>query len=426
MLFRSAADLATYGFPLSAALAQSLNDEIGTAAAPGPMRPFPASVAAYGKGDGTPWIAGDLIFLTDLGKSIRTIATSGPETFYTGAIADRIAADMAANGGLLTKADLAAYAAKERVPIKGTFLGYEILSMGPPSSGGVTLVSMLNQLEALEIQKRGRMSVPAVHLIMEVMRRGYLDRARYLGDMDFVKVPVPLLISKEHAQDLVKDIDPREASSSADLGKDILTQSSLPEPEETTHFSVLDRDGMAVSNTYTLEGGYGSHVVAKGTGILLNNEMGDFNRKPGLTDADGNIGTEPNLIAPGKRMLSSMTPTIMSRNGKVVLITGSPGGRTIINTVLNIVLNIAAWGMTGPGAVDAVRMDHEWMPDRITIEADGIGPAVVTALQTSGHGVRVQGQQGAAHSIWIDPRNGQAFGVPDKREAGGKASKPAK
>ena len=420
-----AADLATYGFPLSASLARSLNNEIGTPDAPGPMARFPASVAAFGKANGAPWIEGDLIFLTDLGKTIRTIATNGPEAFYTGTIADRIAADMAANGGLMTKADLTAYAARERAPIKGTFLGYEILSMPPPSSGGVTLVSMLNQLEELEIQKRARMSAPAVHLVMEAMRRGYLDRARYLGDPDFVRIPMVSLFSKEHARDLVKDVDPREASSSAVLGRDILTQTQAPEPDETTHFSVLDRGGMAVSNTFTLEGGYGSHVVIKGTGILLNNEMGDFNRKPGLTDVNGTIGTPPNVIAPGKRMLSSMTPTIMTKAGRVVLITGSPGSRTIINTVLNIVLNIAAWGMTGPGAVAAARLDHEWMPDRLTIEADGIAPDVVTALRTSGHDVRVQGRQGSAHSIWIDAR-GQAFGVADKRDPGAKASKPAK
>ena len=220
-----AADLATKGFRVSASLARSLNTELGTPAAPGPMRKFPASVAAFGKPDGTPWIAGDLIVLADLGTSMRAIATTGADAFYTGSIADRIAADMAANGGIITKADLAAYRPKEREPIKGTFLGYEIVSMGPPSSGGVTLVSMLNQLEALEIQKYARMSPPAIHLMMEAMRRGYLDRARYLGDPDFVKNPVTRLISKPHAHDLIRDVDPQQATSSAELGKDILVQS---------------------------------------------------------------------------------------------------------------------------------------------------------------------------------------------------------
>jgi len=421
-----AADLAANGFPVSASLARSLNGEvIGTSNAPGPMQPFPASVAAYGKPGGGAWVEGDRIVLADLGRSMRAIATEGPDAFYTGWIADRIAEDMAAHGGIITKPDLAAYVARERAPIKGKFLDYDIVSMPPPSSGGVTLVSMLNQLEALKIQQQPRMSAPAVHLVMEAMRRGYLDRARFLGDADFVKVPVGMLTSKRHARELIKTIDSKEASRSADLGRDILTQSMAPEPDDTTHFSVLDRAGMAVSNTYTLEGGYGSHVVIKGTGILLNNEMGDFNKKPGLTDATGSIGTPANLIAPGKRMLSSMTPTIVAKNGKLVLVTGSPGSRTIINTVLSIVLDIAAWGMTGPEAVEAARMDHEWMPDRMTIEMNGIAPDVVSALKATGHDVRVQGRQGSAQTIWIDPRTGQAFGIPDKRDATAKASVPA-
>jgi gamma-glutamyltranspeptidase / glutathione hydrolase len=418
-----AADLAANGFPMSASLARSLNGEVmGTANAPGPMQPFPASVAAFGKPGGGAWVEGDRIVLADLGRSMLAIAIDGPDAFYTGWIADRIAEDMATNGGLITKADLATYVARERAPIKGKFLGYDIVSMPPPSSGGVTLVSMLNQLEALRIQKQSRMSAPAVHLVMEAMRRGYLDRARFLGDADFVKVPVATLISKRHARELIRTIDSKEASRSAELGHDILTQSMAPEPDDTTHFSVLDQAGMAVSNTYTLEGGYGSHVVIKGTGILLNNEMGDFNKKPGLTDATGSIGTPANLIAPGKRMLSSMTPTIVTKNGKVVLITGSPGSRTIINTVLSVVLNIAAWGMTGPEAVEAARMDHEWMPDRMTIELNGIAPDVVAALKATGHDVRVQGRQGSAQTIWIDPKTGQAFGIPDKRDATAKAS----
>src|SRR6185436_14053666 len=187
---------------------------------------------------------------------------------------------------------------------------------------------------------------------MEAMRRAYLDRARFLGDADFVKVPVKVLTSKSHARELIRSIDPKAASRSAELGRDILTQPTAPEPDETTHFSVLDRAGMAVSNTYTLEGGYGSHVVIKGTGILLNNEMGDFNKKPGMTNLTGDIGTPANIIAPGKRMLSSMTPAIVLKDGKVLMLTGSPGGRTIINTVVNVVLNVTAFGMIGREAVD--------------------------------------------------------------------------
>ena len=412
-----AAELAEKGFVMAASLATGLNREVS-----GPMKPFPASVAAYGKPGGGPWAAGDRIVLSDLGKTLRAIATDGPDAFYTGWIADLIAADMAANGGLITKADLAAYEAKERAPVKAMFLGYEVISMPPPSSGGVALIEMLSMLAALEIQKQPRASAAAVHLVTEAMRRAYLDRARFLGDPDFTEVPVAKLTSKSHALELIKSIQSAKASSSVELGKDIVTVQLPAEPDETTHFSVLDKDGLAVANTYTLEGGYGSHVVVKGAGFLLNNEMGDFNKKPGTTNLTGDIGTPANLIAPGKRMLSSMTPTILARDGKLALITGSPGGRTIINTVLNIVLNVAAWDMTGRDAIDAPRSHHQWLPDRLTIEGNGVSADVLAALKAMGHTVQMQGRQGSAQSIWIDPRSGAAYGVADRRDSTAKAS----
>jgi len=417
-----AADLAREGFRISASLARSLNGELfGSQNAPGAMRPFAASMAAYGKPDGEPWAEGDRLVLPDLARSITAIATDGPDVFYRGWIADRIAADMAAHGGLITRADLAGYRARLRQPIRSTFLGHEIISMPPPSSGGVSLVEMLNVLEARGIEHTARLSPEAIHLMMEAMRRAYLDRARFLGDSDFVKVPIARLTSKAYARDLARSIEPARASLSAELGKDILSVPQRPEPDETTHFSVLDRQGMAVSNTFTLEGSYGSHVVIAGTGILLNNEMGDFNRHPGLTDDTGTIGTPANLIAPGKRMLSSMTPTIVTRNGRVVLITGSPGSRTIINTVLGVVLNVTAWGLTGADAVEAPRMDHEWMPDRLTIEANGVDAATAAALRAMGHDVRLQGRQGSAQTIWVDA-SGTPFGIADKRDATAKAA----
>ena len=415
-----AAELAAQGFVMAPSLASGLNRELRE---DGPMRKFPASVAAYGKPGGSTWTAGDRIVLHDLAKSLKAIATDGPDAFYTGWIADRIAEDMAANGGLISKADLAAYQAKERAPIKGTFLGYDIISMPPPSSGGTALVEMLNMLEALQIQKKTRGSAEAVHLVTEAMRRAYLDRARFLGDPDFVDVPVAKLIAKPHARDLIKTIDPKKASRSAELGKDIVTPPVISESDETTHFSVIDKDGMAVSNTYTLEGGYGSHVVIKGTGILLNNEMGDFNKKPGTTNLTGDIGTPANLIAPNKRMLSSMTPTMVARSGRLVLITGSPGGRTIINTVVNIVLNVTAWEMPGREAVDAPRSHHQWLPDSLTIEENGVAPDVLEKLKSFGHEVTLRGRQGSAQSIWIHPVTGTAFGVADKRDSTAKASK---
>jgi gamma-glutamyltranspeptidase/glutathione hydrolase len=354
--------------------------------------------------------------------SLRAIAVDGPRVFYSGWIADRIASDMNAHGGLITKADLKAYRARERQPITATFLGYDILSMPPPSSGGVTLVEMLNMLEAAGIEKTTPSSPASIHLMVEAMRRAYLDRARFLGDPDFVNIPVARLTSKAHARDLISTLDLRHASSSVELGRDIITEPRPAEPRETTHFSVIDRNGMSVANTYTLEGGYGSHVVIAGTGILLNNEMGDFNKKPGLTNLTGDVGTPANLIAPGKRMLSSMTPTIVTKNGKVVLITGSPGSRTIINTVLGIVLDVTAWGLTGAEAVKAPRLDHEWLPDRVTIEMNGAGDDVVNALKAMGHEVLVDGRQGAAHTIWIDPKTGEIYGIPDDRDPTAKAS----
>ncbi len=405
------------GFTMSAGLARGLNREVA-----GPMAPFPASVAAFGKPGGGEWKEGDRLVQADLGKTLRAIADGGADAFYTGWIADRIAEEMKANGGLITKADLAAYKAKERAPIRGTYKGYDIVSMPPPSSGGVALVEMLNILEPLDLKSKGLLTVPALHLQIEAMRRAYLDRARHLGDPDFVDVPVTRLTSKEHARSVAASIDPAKASRSIDLGKDIVTVPAA-EPDETTHFSVIDRDGLAVTSTYTLEGGYGSHVVVKGTGFLLNNEMGDFNKKAGETNLTGDIGTPANMIAPGKTMLSSMTPTMVTKDGRLVLLTGSPGGRTIINTVFTIVLGVTEYGLNGRQAVDLARMHHQWLPDRATLEDGAVPEDVLSALRAMGHDVRAQSRQGDAHSIWVAP-DGTPYGVPDKRTPDGKASVP--
>jgi gamma-glutamyltranspeptidase/glutathione hydrolase len=411
-----AVDIASRGFLMPASLARGLNGEVR-----GSMGRFPASVDAYGKPGGGQWVEGDRFTQPDLARSLNAISENA-DAFYTGWIADRIADDMANNNGLINRDDLGAYKAVERAPVRGTFLGYEIISMPPPSSGGTALIESLNMLEALGIEKTTRGTAESLHLVAESMRRAFLDRARYLGDPDFVQVPVARLTSKAHAVEMIKTISPTKASSSAELGKDIISVTLPGESDETTHFSVIDKDGMAVSNTYTLEGGYGAHVVVKGTGILLNNEMGDFNKKPGTTNLTGDIGTPPNLIAPGKRMLSSMTPAIVVKNGKVVLVTGSPGGRTIINTALNVVLNVTAWNMTGRDAVDAPRSDHEWLPDRFNLEDGAVSDEVLAKLRALGHTVRQSGRQGSANSIWIQPGTGAVYGVNDKRETNSKAS----
>ena len=408
--------LAEKGFVLSAALADSLNRELEI------MAKFPASVAAYGKPGGGAWTRGDTLVLTDLGRTLRAIAEEGPDAFYTGWIAERIAADVQANGGIITRKDLAAYEAKIRTPVRGTYRGFDVVSMPPPSSGGVTLIEMLNILEPLDLKSKGLLTPPALHAQIEAMRRAYLDRARFLGDPDFSDIPVERLTSKAHARSVAADIDSAGASSSAALGRDLLGDAAPREPESTTHYSVMDRDGMAVSTTTTLEGSYGSHVVVKGAGFLLNNEMGDFNRKPGTTNARGDIGTPANVIAPGKRMLSSMTPTLLVRDGRIALVTGSPGGRTIINTVLTVVLGVAEYGLTGPEAVALTRMHHQWMPDRTSIERT-VPDDTLPALRALGHDVVTSVRQGDAHTIWVGP-DGVPYGVPDRRSPDSKASIP--
>jgi gamma-glutamyltranspeptidase/glutathione hydrolase len=285
---------------------------------------------------------------------------------------------------------------------------------------------MLNILEHFDLASHGQHSAASLHLQIEAMRRAYLDRARHLGDPDFVEVPIARLISKDYAKALAAGIDPKKASSSVELGRDIVTTDAAPaEPEETTHLSVMDASGMAVTTTTTLEGSYGSHVVVKGAGFLLNNEMGDFNKKPGETNRTGDIGTPANVIDPGKRMLSSMTPTMVLKDGKVVLLTGSPGGRTIINTVLTVVLGVTEFGLDGRQAVTAARLHHQWLPDQARIEANGVTPDVLAALKAMGHDVTMQGRQGDAHTIWVAP-DGTPHGVHDQRTPDSKASAPAR
>ena len=415
-----AAQLASRGFALDSGLARSLAREVAQA-----MKSYPASVAAYGKRNGSDWQPGDTLVLGDLGRTLNAIATRGADIFYTGWIADSIAADMQRNGGLITKKDLAAYRARERAPIRGRYNGYDIVTMPPPSSGGVAMVEMLNILSHFDLEKQGRWSPETLHLMIEAMRRAYVDRARYLGDPDFVKMPLTRLTSASYAATLASQIDRTHATSSIELGKDIVTPSSVAtESDETTQFSIVDKDGNAVSNTFTLEGGYGSHVVVRGAGFLLNNEMGDFNKKPGETNAQGDIGTPANLIEPGKRMLSSMTPTIVSRNGSLFMVTGSPGGRTIINTVMEVVLNATGFGMNAREAVDAPRLHHQWLPDVATFERDALADSTASRLRAMGHTVEQRGRQGDAHTIIFDAKTKTSYGANDRRSSDSKAARP--
>jgi gamma-glutamyltranspeptidase / glutathione hydrolase len=415
ILVMPAVKLAEEGYIVDAALAASLNSVLKNAA----TKPYTEMQRVYTPPNGSEWQAGDRMIQPDLARTMRHIAEGGPDAFYEGPIAEQIVAEMQQGGGLITAEDLAGYRAKIRKPIHTTYRGHDVYGPPPPSSGGTCLALMLNILEPFELREKGRWSPATLHLMTEAMRRAYLDRARYLGDQDFVDIPAHLT-DKAYAAKLAQQIDAKRATSSEALADDIPLAG---ESDSTTHFSVIDADGMAVSNTYTLENSYGSRVVVRGAGFLLNNEMGDFNWKPGHTDRRGRIGTDANVIAPGKRMLSSQTPVLVACDGRVVLVTGSPGGRTIINTVLCVVLNVLEFEMDLPAAVAAPRMHHQWLPDVARFEADDqsrIQPAV-EKLNEWGHKTSITRRQGDAHSIWVDPQTGRYHGVADPR-IHGKAS----
>ncbi|MBN9520504.1 gamma-glutamyltransferase [bacterium] len=367
----------------------------------------------YDKPGGGRWETGDTMKLPDLGRTLRLVAEKGADEFYTGEPADKLAAEMKAGGGIMTKDDLAKYQAKERTPVKTTFRGHDVYGPPPPSSGGTGVALMLNILENFDLKKMGRWSPEANHLIIEAMRRSYADRARHLGDPDFTTIP-PHLTTKEYAKKLATGIDPTKATPSATVAPEIPLAG---EGDSTTHFSVIDKDGMAVSNTYTLEHSYGNRVVVRGGGYVLNNEMTDFNPVPGVTTKTGQIGTKANLVGPGKRMLSSQSPTIVMKDGKPVLLTGSPGGRTIINTSLCVVLNVVEFGMPVQEAVDAPRWHHQWFPDVARFEGFSAHPDLVQGLTNMGHRISPS-RQGDAHSIWVDLRTGRFHGAADRRIEG--------
>lgn len=367
--------------------------------------------------NGEPYAPGDIWRQPDLAATLQRIAKKGRDGFYKGKTAKLIADFMRKNGGLITEDDLAKYQAVERTPIHGTYRGYDIYAMCPPSSGGVTLVEMLNILEGFDLKAMGHNSALYMHVVTEAMRRAYADRARYLGDPDFnPDMPLERLLSKDYARRLRRSINLFKASKS-----DPFKFNEPYESTETTHFSVVDAQGNAVSLTFTLEYGYGSRIVVEGAGFLLNNEMGDFNAIPGRTDSTGRIGTPPNLIAPEKRMLSSMTPTIVAKDGRPFLAIGSPGGRTIINTVLQVILNVIDHGMNIGQAVEAGRFHHQWLPDVTRLEKWAFSPDTERLYRMMGHRVNYRSIQGRAMGILIDPETGLRFGAADTRSPDGAA-----
>ncbi|HLE32204.1 MAG TPA: gamma-glutamyltransferase [Bacteroidota bacterium] len=406
-LVEPAVDLADDGFALSWSMAEDfkyLKED---------FKKYPSSAKVFFKEDTMSYEPGDIWEQPDLYRTLRRIQKYGRDGFYKGETARLIAADMKKNGGLITEADLAAYEPKERAPIHGNYRGYDVYSMSPPSSGGTALVEMLNILEGFDLASYGHNSAMYLHLLSESMRRAFADRARYLGDPDFNPgIPIEKLTSKEHAAALRQSINLEKKSAS-----DPVSFNDAYESTETTHYSVVDAEGNAVVVTYTLEYGYGSRIVAEGLGFLYNNEMGDFNAEPGRTDTTGSIGTQPNLVAPGKRMLSSMTPTIVARDGKPFFLVGSPGGKTIINTVLQCILNVIDFKMNVSGAVTAGRLHHQWLPDVMRIEKYGTTLDSQRILEAMGHRVRMGGQQGSAMGIIINPETGVRYGGVDPRQA---------
>jgi gamma-glutamyltranspeptidase / glutathione hydrolase len=398
-----------HGLEVSWAMAKSL------AAASGKLSKFPSSVTAFFGSDGVPPVEGERLVQPELAATLALIARGGADAFYRGPIADLIAREMETSGGLITRGDLAAYAPKERAPVTGTFRGYEIVSMPPPSSGGVALVELLNILEGFPLATYGQNASRTIHLMVEAERRVYADRSEWLGDPEFFPVPLPGLLSKAYAASLRDGISETRATPSSSI------QAGQPrqyEHSETTHYSVVDADGNAVSTTTTLNGAYGNGQVVTGAGFLLNNEMDDFSAKPGSPNMFGLLGGDANAIAPGKRMLSSMTPTIVTKDARTVLVLGSPGGGRIITTVLQVLLNVLEFGMDVQEAVDAPRFHHQWYPDSVMIEQRGFPADVVNALTALGHRVDLVSDMGDVHAIQIDPATGLRLGASDPRSDG--------
>jgi gamma-glutamyltranspeptidase/glutathione hydrolase len=401
--------LAAEGFTINYHLARSLRG------AEKFLKKFPDSNRIFLR-DGKPYEEGERLVQPELSATLARLKEKGPREFYEGRTAQLIAEDMKANGGLITERDLKEYEPSIRKPLTGSYRGYEIVTMPPPSSGGTALLEMLNILEGYNLAYSGPGSSDTIHLLVESQRRAFADRAEFMGDADFVKVPVEGLIAKPYATGLAHSIDPDHATPSSTIraGKPAGAEST-----ETTHFTVIDGEGNVVTNTYTLNGGYGSGATARGTGILLNNEMDDFTSKPGVPNAYGLLQSENNAIAPRKRPLSAMTPTIVLKDGKVWFAIGSPGGPTIINTVLQVIVNVIDFGMNIQQAIDAPRFHHQWMPDRIQFEPMGINRDTRAALERKGHVFADKpGHMGDAEGVMIDPKTGMRLGASDPRSGG--------
>ena len=408
-VMRPAIDLAQHGFPVSFTLANTLASPWGKR-----LLTNPAAAHYLFRPDGTPWEPGEILRQRDLAWTLTQISDRGVAGFYEGPVADRIVAEMKRGHGLITYDDLAAYRAVEREPVRGTFHGYEIVSMPPPSSGGVHLVQMLNVLEGFPLRELQLNSAAYIHVLAETMKHAYADRSRHLGDPDFHQVPVAALTSPEYARTIRAAIDPQRATPS----QQILPATEFPhESTETTHYSVVDADGNMVSNTYTLNFSFGSGIAVPGGGFFLNNEMDDFAVAPGVKNAFGLTGDEANAVAAGKRPLSSMTPTIVLRDGQPYLATGAPGGPRIITVVLQILLNTLVFDLNIADASAQSRVHHQWLPDELYLEP-GISPDTTALLTAMGYTIGAAGPLfGNAQSLML--RDGVMYGASDTRRPGG-------
>lgn len=389
----------------------------GIAARKDVFEQWPASKSKFFKQDGSAYKLGEIFLQPDLAKTLQLISDQGAAGFYTGETARLIESEMNKHGGLISYEDLANYQPAIRQAVHGSYRGFDIYSMSPPSSGGVHIVQILNMLEQYPIGQYGHNSAQTIHLMSEAMRRAYADRASYLGDSDFIEVPLKGLISKSYAKELVKTIQLDKATPSVEIKAG---NPQYYESPETTHFSIVDQFGNAVSNTYTLNFSYGSGIVVTGTGFLLNNEMDDFSSKTGGANAYGLIGGEANKIEPNKRMLSSMSPTIVKQGGKNYLITGSPGGSRIISTTLQVIMNVIDHKMNIQTAVNSPRVHHQWWPDEIRME-QGISPDTVRLLTSMGHKVVQKSAMGGSQSILVDHESSMLYGAADPRQSTSKA-----
>jgi len=371
------------------------------------LEKFPASTKIYFPGDQVPEV-GALLVQHDLAVTLKTIASNGSHAFYKGEIAKKIVKFMEQNGGLITATDLASYQAKLRNPVYGTYRGYDVYSMPPPSSGGIHVIQILNILEGYDFRGTERYSAEFTHLLAEAMKLAFADRAHFLGDSDFVDIPVAGLISKSYAEEQRSKINTGQVLELENHGN------PLPyESENTTHFSVLDQDGNAVSITQTVNTSFGSGMIIEGTGIILNNEMDDFSAQPGVPNIYGLVGAEANSIAPQKRPLSSMSPTLLVKDNQTFMVIGSPGGPRIITTVVQSIINVIDYGMDIQAAVDAPRIHHQWKPNKLRIEADyRVDTSMLLAL---GHQIEKKGSWSLAHGIVFEVNTGIIYGGADNR-----------